>query len=740
MWKGSSSLLVAMLSLAPYLAAEVPDAAIELALRATAVIDGTGQRDTPQKWYLATCVHPDGYFVTVCDRGRSPNYAPRKLILSPNQVRERKVVMARVHHIDTNRGIVVLKADGAGLWPALPLAPTDLASATWTFLTCTTPTTGRDAEEDPYIRVTGRTYPDGKLVSGLTMHNGDDRLGAPILDAGGRLAGITGVHHAGWSTDVLRQVLSFPKPRMTTRCVRSADLHVERQFTITIPVLLPNAAKYVVQVTLDDGTGERAFVARPSINGLYAFSATPAADLTTRATTIDCRMMVLQEAKLVAEARETILVAQPQTELEPLRRRPLPVDPLEIELPNGRSADDVIPAGGGRFLLFYFQATREVAVLDLNQMKIRAVWSIESVDPLIVGGVRKVCIVRRDVGLIDRYDLATLQRDLTSKLPDDRPIEGASMGYASEGPVLTLVKNKGPDRHLVPRLIDPMTLRLIAAEFFEADRWIMSIVPVPELRAVPDGSAFLAWQNNWSFRMTPMSGLIEGRCPPQGGHMLLPSLDGRTVFSAHRRLDDNLRVVEAGERDTLLLPSYHPSFHIALRGAKNWAIGDYKSAVLTFSVHSTQSSRQLLEREPFPELLAGAPTKARLLSLEKRVHLFPQADLLVTVNAEGNKAVLRRIDVTDLMTQANVDFLMLESLPPLQAFRGERWEYQPHVRSRKGDVQVLVRRGPKGMSADNRSVVWVVPSDFPEDEADVSLVVKDASTQEVLQTFRIQVR
>jgi hypothetical protein len=96
--------------------------------------------------------------------------------------------------------------------------------------------------------------------------------------------------------------------------------------------------------------------------------------------------------------------------------------------------------------------------------------------------------------------------------------------------------------------------------------------------------------------------------------------------------------------------------------------------------------------------------------------------------------------VDKLVEKSEVDYLFVQSQPVLRAEKGGAYSYQVVVRSKKGSVRMKLESGPPGMkmSADGL-LSWAVPADFANAEADVIVSVTDASSQEILHSFKIAV-
>src|SRR5439155_14035471 len=140
------------------------------------------------------------------------------------------------------------------------------------------------------------------------------------------------------------------------------------------------------------------------------------------------------------------------------------------------------------------------------------------------------------------------------------------------------------------------------------------------------------------------------------------------------------------------------------------------------------------------ENLAYGGNPANKMHHDKRIHLVPDARLLVTIPSSNDKLILRRFDLDDLLAKSEVDYLLVTSQPPTTAVRGATYTYKLAVKSKKGGVKQKLESGPKGMTLSERGqLTWAVPKDWAEQEVDVILSLSDATGQEVFQTFKVYI-
>jgi hypothetical protein len=129
------------------------------------------------------------------------------------------------------------------------------------------------------------------------------------------------------------------------------------------------------------------------------------------------------------------------------------------------------------------------------------------------------------------------------------------------------------------------------------------------------------------------------------------------------------------------------------------------------------------------------------LSIDKRVHFFPTAELLVTIPASRDELVLRRLSVIESAEKTGGDYLFVTSLPPRTAAAGQSYDYVLSVKSKRGGVRCTLDSGPEGMTVSPEGKVhWPVPADETPTHASVVISVSDASGQKLVHTFKVAVQ
>src|SRR5262249_23529391 len=75
------------------------------------------------------------------------------------------------------------------------------------------------------------------------------------------------------------------------------------------------------------------------------------------------------------------------------------------------------------------------------------------------------------------------------------------------------------------------------------------------------------------------------------------------------------------------------------------------------------------------------------MPLEKRIHLTPDAKLLVLIPKAGDKLILHRLDVDQALEKSGVDYFFVRSQPPAQARNGSAYRYPIVAKSKQGGLK-----------------------------------------------------
>jgi hypothetical protein len=397
-------------------------------------------------------------------------------------------------------------------------------------------------------------------------------------------------------------------------------------------------------------------------------------------------------------------------------------EPPVVRLP--APASDVVVGGGGRYLVLLLPSVRQVVLFDVSEAKLIKQLPVADADVKIAAGLDKLLIVQPWDKSVLRYNLETFEREASATVRLEVPPIAAAMGSASNGPLVI----SGVD---YPRLGETVFFDLTRMQRIDVPldpHNIFETSPRVFLRASADGRIFACQGDD---------GLPTQTCSWRKGRVTLnnggrggfpvPGPDGQVVYTDDGRYTPQLKPL--GREGIYSWPAVHGSYYLSLPGDKKGRLDIYLAGVgkPLISLDDVDLGRAL-PRGPDP------------LPVDKRIHLIPDAKLLVVIPPRGDQLVLRRLDLEEALSKARFPFVAITSRPPTAARKGTTLRYQLQAKTDRGDPEYRLEEGPPGMTFGPQGLLtWPVPADFAESEADVLIHVKSPSGAETTQSFRIGV-
>jgi WD40 repeat protein/S1-C subfamily serine protease len=433
---------------------------------------------------------------------------------------------------------------------------------------------------------------------------------------------------------------------------------------------------------------------------------------------------------------------------------------------------DLAVGGGGRYLILTLKEARQVAVFDVNAAKIVKQIDVPSDEVLVAAGATKLILLYPKEGLFQRWDLPSLTLELKGeKQPIRGRIHNLAMGCDSDGPMLAFwsvqregqpgITGPGPARC---SFIDPITLKVLKIE--------------PPKQGAPMGGA---WTSDGSFRInyqfgsnrihlraSPGGGLFGSWCVSQSptgiqtiaidgrsirlGYMhedvghVVPGPDGKTIFTGwgDRRGPDgtSLETGTRGQRSPeVLIPSADPNYYLGVTGLG--PAQSQPSGSVAVRVHEASNGSELVTAHDLNEMVSASANErgdSDAMTIDKRFHFIPAANLLITVPPSNDRLVLRRLSLEQGIARSAKPILVVTSASELSARPGQRLAHQIQVRSSKGGVAYDLTLGPEGLSVSPDGVLkWQVPLTAEKKEYEAVLTVSDNSGKKTFHTIKIKV-
>jgi S1-C subfamily serine protease len=396
--------------------------------------------------------------------------------------------------------------------------------------------------------------------------------------------------------------------------------------------------------------------------------------------------------------------------------------PHIVRLPG--PAGEGIVGGAGRYLLLPIPEAHRLAVFDAS------VGRLVRVLPLPQG--RVACAASRDKfvltlpqeNIIQRWSLATFEREAAATMPLPVTLTGVAMGPGSDGPLLagsTLI-----DLHSLHARSEHLPVQWQAF----ANQWERR---EGQVRASTDGRLFVYrnYRTNQAAMYSLGSPTIHEPRENNYWNFVLPGDNGRVLCTARGLLGLDWQPfgpVSVGP--FICVPAVRGPYFIGFRHVEN---------LMTPGLYVVGEDRpiELLSRQLFKvlEKMGQWPYWP-----EESIYLFPEQKVLALLPPERDRLFLYRFDVDRLVAASRLDYLLVSSQPPTTARRGQTFTYPIRVLSRRGGVTYRLNAGPLGMQiGPDGKLSWVVPADFADKDVSVIVTIRDAGGQERFHTFFLTV-
>lgn len=391
----------------------------------------------------------------------------------------------------------------------------------------------------------------------------------------------------------------------------------------------------------------------------------------------------------------------------------------EVKLP--ARFTDCIRAGGGRYLLLAMPSLSKVAVFDLAKKGIAGYIPLLDANSLVAGGGEAIFVANPSSGVLERWSIATLERERRVSMPIQGTIYSLTMGADGDGPLLAIHRSGSG---IVRTFIDARTFAPMEVETRQVNTYHPQYPPT--IRAADCGTVFGAWVQGLSpsgleiYTLTD-SVLTAKREHTSVGH-ILPGPNGDYVYTGTGGIYTSALVPTSDcPRDVrCFIPSSHPSYYLglAMSGPHYMRGGDTRISIF---VHGLATPVMTLP--PSKDVAAvNVVSSPGILAFEKRYHLCPQLRLLAILPTACESIVIQELDIEQSLRKREIDFLFVESSPPRTVRRGTTFRYQIVACTSARKITFTLDAGPAGMTiSPTGELSWEVP---PEAEAAGGVIVR----------------
>jgi S1-C subfamily serine protease len=424
--------------------------------------------------------------------------------------------------------------------------------------------------------------------------------------------------------------------------------------------------------------------------------------------------------------------------------------------------------GGSRYFILHHRSSRQLAIFDVTSAEIIKRIDLPSEDVLYTAGADKLILLYPKERLFQRYSLKTMEAEIKAqRQPIGARIQNIVMGSASDGPILAYwgdVRTTEPFPNGPTRcsFIDPVTFKVLkiagqvsgasddptAVRSFRLQH--STVRERVQLRAAPDGGLFACWcTSTWRSGIQIIAvrgGSIKLNYLHEDAGHLVPAADGQTIYTGcggRRRSDgsDFSSTPRTSPSAETLIPSASPKYYLSIVGFNHPHAPSQGPFSLTVRLASNDSDvttvRDLSEMAGTSRKPQGDPDG---MTVDKRFHFIPSANLLITIPPTNDRLVLRRLDLDRAIDNSPRPLLLVSSPSEIPARARQKLVHQVVARSNRGAVRYELTSGPPGLSVTpDGALNWSVPLDGGGKEFEAILTVSDASGRQIFHTIRIRV-
>jgi hypothetical protein len=332
---------------------------------------------------------------------------------------------------------------------------------------------------------------------------------------------------------------------------------------------------------------------------------------------------------------------------------PLRADKVVYELSEPTS--DVAVGGAGRYLVLRLPRAKKLAIFDVNVAKVVGHIPLAEEGALFTAGLEDVLVVLPGAGTIERWSLKSRERDVAATLPIQGVIKAVAMGSASQGPLLVhWAVGSEPADSAVFTFINPETMKVSLQEIKMPPAQMVGVFnhELVHIRASANGQVFGMWRAghpSGAAIITVAPGVAGSHSKYSDEGHILPGPDGKTVFTRYgkRPLIEQMDATRTGNA---VLPacsggSYLELPQVNLKSVPPPGTPARPPGDMRYSAEVRRS-----EKDPplatFSDLqlpqIIGEEFIKHDFTFDKRVHLIPEARLLITIPAASDRLVLRR--------------------------------------------------------------------------------------------------
>jgi hypothetical protein len=315
------------------------------------------------------------------------------------------------------------------------------------------------------------------------------------------------------------------------------------------------------------------------------------------------------------------------------------------------------------------------------------------------------------------------------------------MGSASRGPVLI---GGGESHRASFKILDLNQLRpMQLTTEHQRSRMGFRIDRYSRVRVSADGRVFASWQTSTSpsgFSLMTIDDSIAkvGYDHSSFGH-IAPSPDGRRIYTSAGIYSPKFQLLEDRAKTDFPLPAAQGDYYLRVERLDRPSQKE-EDKNPSVSIYISGNSGPVVTL-PEVNINAGREqySSRDTIGIDQRILFVPSENVIATLPRSNDVVVLRTLDIESQLAVGDIDFLFVTTRPPEKVVAGEEFVYQIGVKSKRGAVRYSLESAPPRMKIDGQGRVTWKAQRVKSNQADVMVVVSDASGQENFHTFQIQV-
>jgi serine protease Do len=388
-------------------------------------------------------------------------------------------------------------------------------------------------------------------------------------------------------------------------------------------------------------------------------------------------------------------------------------------------------AGRGRYLVFHIVEKKKLVIMDVLSGKTAAEISGVMDDALIAGSAEHLVIVLPGQNLIQRWSLKTFKREKVAQLPGQGTTLRALMGANSNGPLLLGAKAA---TFVALESLKPIEFKT-PLRGGGRDGFHLSYDGLSIGSYAPTGN-FLSKVRGKTVVMERIDGsgswIRWARLTADGSLVLLP---GGEIYDANRN-----KVDVKWLSNSTLFSTVDPRYFTSV----SYIETEKRKYTVRFRICTTADRRIIHSQNGMLEMLqrAGKSNDNGIYysvhSGNVDFHYIPWANVIVTMPVDKDRVVLRYFDLAKALEATGEDYLFVDSVPPIEAIKGQTLTYQVAVKSKRGGIKYKLESGPTDMVINNKGLLtWNVPTDLADESAQAIITITDAAGQDIFHSIRM---